>query len=122
MKLINPLYFIVSFIVGLIYIHFTQAPPRVVIKYPTPHNAGKITYVDDAGVCYKYAVKKTNCPANKTTISNIPIQQAMKKNHSQEKERLNAISLSKPETLTLPEQENDIIAKGIESIKQLFQK
>ncbi len=122
MKLINPLYFIISFVIGLIYIHFTQAPPRVVIKYPTPHNAGRITYVDDAGVCYKYAVEKANCPANKSLISVIPIQQSTKKEHVQEKYRLASEQSASEQIVKDNENESDMITRGIESIKQLFQK
>ena len=110
MKLIDPVYFIISFIIGLAYIHLTQAPPRVVIKYPTPHNVGKITYVDDAGVCYKYKMEKSSCPDDKNQIKTIPIQQANKKQHIIAKTQFNhqAKASTDPEK-TIPEQIADKI-------------
>ena len=72
--IIDPLYFVVSFLIGLFYIHYTKEPPKVVIKYPTPQNVGKVTYVDDAGVCYKYAMSKSSCPKNRKDVINMPIQ------------------------------------------------
>ncbi len=72
--IIDPLYFVISFIIGLCYIHFTKEPNKVIIKYPTPYNIGKVTYVDDAGVCYKYAMNEVACPENKKKIIEMPIQ------------------------------------------------
>ena len=109
MKIIDPVYFIVSFIIGLIYIHLTQAPPRIVIKYPTPHNAGKITYVDDAGVCYKYKMEKASCPANKKNINTVPIQQGEKREHSLAKAHHRAAAAATASIKTIPEQIADKI-------------
>ena len=30
--------------------------PTVLYKYPTLENAGKVSYVDKSGVCYKYKI------------------------------------------------------------------
>lgn len=59
---IDPFTFLIALCVGIFYVYTTTPPPKVIIKYPTPFNAGKITYVDDAGVCYRYAVDETRCP------------------------------------------------------------
>lgn len=48
--------------------------PKIVIQYPTPENAGKITYIDDAGVCYRYRAQPVSCPTDKTQISQVEIQ------------------------------------------------
>lgn len=72
---IDPFYFLVSLCVGLLYTYLSAPTPQVVIKYPTPHNAGKITYVDDAGVCYRYKVEATQCPSNIETIKKVPLVQ-----------------------------------------------
>ena len=74
-EFINPLVFLISLAVGLLYTYITTPPPKIVIKYPTPHNAGKIKYVDDAGVCYKYVMEEVNCPLDKNDIRKMPIQQ-----------------------------------------------
>lgn len=63
-NLIDPIFFLVSFAIGIIYLKVTADKPKIVYKYPTPHNAGKITYVDDAGVCYKYNAIPVTCPPN----------------------------------------------------------
>jgi len=72
---INPFYFMVALAVGLLYTYLASPSPTIIIKYPTPYNSGKITYKDDAGVCYKYRVKKTTCPKDLNKIKNMPIIQ-----------------------------------------------
>lgn len=71
---VDPFVFLVALCVGLLYTYVSAPPQTVVIKYPTPFNAGKITYVDDAGVCYRYAVKETKCPA-KGLVKQVPVQE-----------------------------------------------
>ena len=70
----NVIAFIISFCVGLVYIYFTNNEQKVIIKYPTPMNVGKTVYKDDNGVCYKYHIKKVECPEDTTKIKNVDIQ------------------------------------------------
>lgn len=72
---IDPKVFLTSLAVGLLYAYLTTPYPKIVYKYPTPYNAGKITYIDDANVCYKYKVTKVACPLDKSKIKNLKIQQ-----------------------------------------------
>ena len=72
---IDPFYFVLALCVGLLYTYVSTPQPEIVFKYPTPDNASNTTYVDDAGVCYRYKVNKTMCPADKNKIKNIPISQ-----------------------------------------------
>ena len=51
----------------------TQAP-NIIIQYPTPENAGKKVYKDDAGVCYKYRTEEVEFPKDKSMISKIKLQ------------------------------------------------
>jgi hypothetical protein len=51
-----------------------KPPSKNVIIYPTPYNAGKIVYKDDAGVCYKYDIKEVKCPVDKSKISEVFLQ------------------------------------------------
>ncbi len=37
-----------------ILVGFMMSSSSVVVQYPTPENAGKITYIDKSGVCYRY--------------------------------------------------------------------
>ncbi len=71
---IDPLIFLIALCIGLFYTYITTPYPQVIIKYPTPFNAGKITYVDKNNVCYKYHIKKVTCPADKSKIKNYQIQ------------------------------------------------
>ncbi len=72
---IDPFYFLIALAVGLLYTYLSAPKPEIVFKYPTPDNAGKITYVDDAGVCYKYKVDVASCPTDASKIKEIPIHQ-----------------------------------------------
>ena len=71
---IDPFYFIVSFAFGIFLSYIFTPKPKIVIKYPTPQNAGKITYVDDGGVCYRYEAIETKCPEDKSKIKTVPLQ------------------------------------------------
>lgn len=72
---IQPFYFIVSFAFGIFLSYIFTPSPQIVIKYPTPQNAGHITYMDDGGVCYRYEAVEVNCPEDKTMIKTLPLQQ-----------------------------------------------
>jgi hypothetical protein len=71
---IDPVYFIGAFVIGLVYMYLTRSTPRTIIKYPTPDNAGRVIYRDDADVCYKYKVTPIQCPSDTSLIKEIPIQ------------------------------------------------
>ena len=71
---IDPIYFLIAFSIGLLFTYLTAPKPTIVIKYPTPENAGKITYRDDADVCYKYKVLETACPIDSSSIKKMPVQ------------------------------------------------
>ncbi|GAG52960.1 unnamed protein product [marine sediment metagenome] len=71
---IDPFWFIVSLGIGLFYVYLTTRTPEIIIKYPTPENAGTIVYHDSNDVCYKYRAVKVDCPINKSLIKQIPIQ------------------------------------------------
>lgn len=70
---LNPLYFFVSFAVGLFFVYIITPPPEVVIKFPSPFNAGKITYKDKGDTCYMYRADNVQCPVDKTVIKPQPL-------------------------------------------------
>ena len=35
---------------------------------------GKVTYKDNAGVCYKYRSEEVTCPKDKSVIKELPLQ------------------------------------------------
>jgi hypothetical protein len=71
---IDPLYFLIALTVGLIFTYLTAPQPQMVIKYPTPFNAGKVTYVDQNDVCYKYQMKKVTCPVDQSKVKSYQFQ------------------------------------------------
>lgn len=71
-KFINPKMFFLAFFIGFILMRFTGQPTETVLVYPTPDNAGKMQYVDNAGTCFVYNSKNVECP--KKGYKKIPIQ------------------------------------------------
>jgi hypothetical protein len=64
---LSPIYFLVAFIVGLLVCYVMEPKKKIIIKFPSPTNAGKVTYVDKQGQCYKYNVEKLDkCPTDNT--------------------------------------------------------
>jgi hypothetical protein len=53
-------------------VYITMPLPEIIIRYPTPYNAGKIIYKDNAEMCYVYDAKEITCP--KEGIINTPLQ------------------------------------------------
>ena len=48
-----------------------EPKPFVIVRWPTPQNAGLVTYTDDAGNCYQYKAQEVSC---KEGAKKIPIQ------------------------------------------------
>ena len=67
------LYFILSFMMGVIYNMIIKPDNKIVIKYPTKYNSDLI-YKDDADICYKYILKEEKCPLDKSNVFKMPIQ------------------------------------------------
>ena len=70
LKFINPLVFFIALCVGFFIVYITAPKPEVIIKYPTPENAGRIIYKNKAEDCYKYKADKVKCPKDNKLISN----------------------------------------------------
>ena len=64
---IIPYYFFLSFGIGILLIYMFNTPPRIIYKYPTPQNAGKITY-------YKYRSEVVDCPSDPKKIKKHTLQ------------------------------------------------
>jgi hypothetical protein len=71
---IDPFYFFIAFFVGMFFVYVLAPTPEVILRYPTPTNAGKMVYQDHADTCYVYDAKKVSCPA--TGAIQTPIQHA----------------------------------------------
>lgn len=71
---IDPFIFFISLGIGIFISYIASPQPKIIYKYPTPSNSGKVTYVDDAGVCYKYKSTKVECPTDTSLIKTLDIQ------------------------------------------------
>lgn len=71
---IEPLWFFIGLIIGIIFTYFTVPEADYIIKYPTPDNAGKIMYKDSNGVCYKYKATEIECPSDNSKIVDMNLQ------------------------------------------------
>lgn len=71
---IKPLYFFLSFAIGLLVVYVVTPPPQVVVKFPSPYNAGNVIYKDKADTCYMYKADRTACPRDQSLIKEQPIQ------------------------------------------------
>lgn len=72
---IHPLAFFLAFAIGLLACYVTHPKPEVVIKFPSPYNAGKVTYKDKASTCFKFKADKVECPIDKNLIKPQPIME-----------------------------------------------
>ena len=71
---LNKFYFFISLVIGLLFAYLFTPQPDVIIRYPTPENAGKIIYQDSNEVCYKYIANEVQCPADKSLIKDNYLQ------------------------------------------------
>ena len=70
---IDPFYFFLSFAIGIFVVYIVTPPPEIILKFPSPYNAGNILYKDKAQNCYKYHADKVTCPKEKMLIRPQPI-------------------------------------------------
>ncbi len=61
MKYISFSVFLISFILGLIFIYLSKPELKVIKISPTPDNCNSILYKDKAEICYKYISKELPC-------------------------------------------------------------
>lgn len=66
--------FFIALAIGLFFTYIYAPPKKIVIKWPTPENAGKVIYKDNADTCYKYKANEIPCPDDKNQIKNTSIQ------------------------------------------------
>tara|TARA_B100001057_G_C22333502_1_gene750482 strand:+ start:185 stop:415 length:231 start_codon:yes stop_codon:yes gene_type:complete len=69
----NTLFFLIGFTLGIIYIYATNPDKKVVVKHPTPQNAGKIVYRDKVNNCYKYRAEEVQCPEDPNEMLDHPL-------------------------------------------------
>lgn len=72
---INYLVFMVAFGVGIFFCYISTPPPQVVVKFPSPYNAGKVLYKDKSDTCYRYSAEDVACPLDRALIKPQPIME-----------------------------------------------
>ena len=71
---LEPWIFMISFSIGILLAYISTPPPKVIIRFPTLENAGKVIYKDDVGVCYRYRPVNVDCPKDPKKIYEPPLQ------------------------------------------------
>ena len=72
-KFFDPIVFIISLCIGIMIVYAITPPPKIIVKYPTPENSGRVIYKDEAHNCFKIFSSEVNCPENKKNIKSIPV-------------------------------------------------
>jgi hypothetical protein len=57
----NFIAFMVAFGIGILYVYVKAPAPKIVIKYPTPYNAGSVVYKDSADTCFTFSSSRVEC-------------------------------------------------------------
>ena len=70
---IQPLWFFLAFGIGLLICYILTPSPEVVVKFPSPYNAGNVVYRDKADTCFTYSANEVACPRDKSTIKMQPV-------------------------------------------------
>lgn len=70
---VNSIIFLLALGIGMFFVYITHPEPTIIIKHPTPDNAGKIIYQDKSDSCYKYKATEVKCPDDPELISEHPL-------------------------------------------------
>lgn len=67
--------FIVGFSLGFLYVYLVTPKKKIIVRFPTPYNCGKIVYNDehDPMMCYKYKSEVVECSSNNGNMKPQPV-------------------------------------------------
>lgn len=54
---------VASFAIGILFTYLVTPPPKVIVKFPSPYNAGKVLYHDKSDTCYMFKSDEVDCSA-----------------------------------------------------------
>ena len=66
--------FVISFMLGLLFIYILGPQTKTIYVYPSPENVNKVLFKDNANNCFYFDELDVKCPQDLYTISTIPIQ------------------------------------------------
>lgn len=66
--------FLVSFVLGLLFVYVLGPEMKTIYIYPTPENVDKILFKDKADNCFYFKEEMVECPSDVSLISEAPIQ------------------------------------------------
>lgn len=58
---LNLMALVASFAIGIMLTYVIVPTPRVVVKFPSPYNAGRVLYRDKADTCFMYRSDHVEC-------------------------------------------------------------
>lgn len=67
--------FLISFIIGIIFVYLNEKPSKTIYVYPTIDNIHQIEYIDKANNCFEYIAQEVQCPNDINKITLIPMQE-----------------------------------------------
>jgi hypothetical protein len=70
---VRPFWFFAAFAFGLLVCYVIQPQPEVVVRFPSPFNAGQVVYRDKADNCFTYESTEVSCPADGAGVRPQPI-------------------------------------------------
>jgi hypothetical protein len=73
-KYIHMHVFIISFIIGLIFVYVIGPETKTIYMYPSPSNYLKTQYKDSSNQCFQFKPVETQCPINPFEIKTVPVQ------------------------------------------------
>lgn len=66
--------FLISFAIGLFFMYILGPEKKTVHVYPSPENADKVLFKDNAENCFRFHGEHVECPKAEFLISQLPIQ------------------------------------------------
>jgi hypothetical protein len=73
LRQLRPLWFFAAFAAGLLACYIMTPAPEVVLKFPSPYNAGNVVYNDKAHNCFVYNSTEVACPKDGKGVRPQPI-------------------------------------------------
>jgi hypothetical protein len=72
---IRPLWFFGALAIGLLVCYLFTPAQEVIVKFPSPYNAGRVVYKDKDDGCFVYSADQVPCPADGAGVRPQPIHE-----------------------------------------------